>query len=64
MFDKHLVQKSDITRAYQQSPSFVDLLPWRDFNENYKCILLEDNKSWECALKLHLYRVKHDQRRC
>lgn len=47
-----IVQKNDIERIYQQSPSLINLLPWRDFNENYKCILLEDNKSLGICFKV------------
>ena len=33
-------------------PSLSDRLPWRDYNEKYKCILLEDNESLGICFKI------------
>jgi conjugative transfer ATPase len=46
------VTRNDIVRAYQSLPSFVDQLPWRDYNEMHKCILLEDNESLGVCFKI------------
>jgi conjugative transfer ATPase len=42
---KSYVKKHDIKGTYQFLPSLSDFLPWRDYNEKYKCFLLEDNIS-------------------
>jgi hypothetical protein len=49
---KTYVTKQDMARTYQPSPSFVDRLPWRDYNESYKCFLLEDNISLGACFKI------------
>jgi conjugative transfer ATPase len=46
------ITKQDIAQTYQPSPSIVDHLPWHDFNERYKCILLEDNISLGACFKI------------
>ncbi len=45
MTTQYVVKKNDIAHSYQSRPSLVNRLPWRDYNEKYKCILLEDNQS-------------------
>lgn len=39
------VKNSDIARGYQKRPSIASYLPWRDYNEQHKVFLLEDNQS-------------------
>lgn len=48
----HSIKKNDIARAYRGLPSLAAKLPWRDFNEKHKCILLEDNESVGVAFKI------------
>lgn len=52
MPSKYIVKKSDKIRSYQQLPSIIDRLPWRDYNEKYKVFLLEDNKSLGVCFKI------------
>jgi hypothetical protein len=46
------MKKNDIKRSYQSLPSLADRLPWRDYNEELKCILLEDNESLGVCFKI------------
>jgi conjugative transfer ATPase len=53
MFNKKpYVSRQDIARAYKSLPSLAERLPWRDFNEKHKCILLEDNESLGVCFKI------------
>ncbi len=40
-----IVSVTDIQRGYQKAPSLARHLPWRDFDEQHKVFLLEDNLS-------------------
>ena len=40
-----MVSVADIQRGYQKAPSLARHLPWRDFDEQHKVFLLEDNVS-------------------
>lgn len=55
MFNKNhkkIVTRKDIHDSYQSLPSFINLLPWKDYNEKHKCFLLEDNVSFGVCFKL------------
>ena len=40
-----IVSVADIERGYQKAPSLARYLPWRDYDEQHKVFLLEDNLS-------------------
>src|SRR5690349_8920222 len=42
---KACTHKEDVARSYQKLPALTGRLPWRDYNDTYKCFLLEDNES-------------------
>jgi conjugative transfer ATPase len=42
---KRIITKQDVARSYDAMPNLINRLPWRDYNEKYKCFLLEDNQS-------------------
>lgn len=42
---KNHIKTEDVMRSYTQSPTFMNRLPWRDYNTKHKCFLLEDNES-------------------
>jgi transcriptional regulator CtsR len=46
------VTRDDIARSYQSSPSLIERLPWRDYSEQHKCFLLEDNESLGVCFKI------------
>lgn len=52
MIKKIIVTKQDIARSYQSVPNLIHRLPWCDFNEKYKCFLLEDNQSLGVCFKI------------
>ncbi|MEO8964696.1 MAG: conjugative transfer ATPase [Gammaproteobacteria bacterium] len=52
MRTKPCITRQEIARSYQSLPSFVEHLPWRDYNEKYKCLLLEDNTSFGVCFKI------------
>lgn len=52
MLSNYVVKKTDIERSYKCLPSLTNHLPWRDFNDKYKCILLEDNESLGICFKI------------
>lgn len=47
-----IVTNSEIDRTYHVFPSIIDRLPWCDFNEQYRCFLLEDQKSLGVCFKI------------
>ncbi len=49
---KSSINKYDIKNSYQSLPSFIEYLPWRDYNEKHKCFLLEDNTSLGVCFKI------------
>jgi conjugative transfer ATPase len=49
---KTFINKNDINRLYNSNPTIIDYLPWRDFNEEHKFILLEDNESLGVCFKI------------
>ena len=51
MFKKSITHH-DIEKNYEHYPSIIDRLPWRDFNEQYRCFLLEDNMSLGVCFKI------------
>jgi conjugative transfer ATPase len=49
---KSYAVRKDIANSYQLFPSFIKRLPWCDYNEKYKCFLLEDNTSLGVCFKV------------
>jgi conjugative transfer ATPase len=45
MLNKSHITRNNIANSYQPLPSFIEKLPWNDYNEKHKCFLLEDNTS-------------------
>jgi conjugative transfer ATPase len=39
------INNGDIERQYLQRPTIINYCPWVDYNDDYKCFLLEDNES-------------------
>lgn len=50
--EKSYTTRKDIASSYQFLPSFIERLPWRDYNEKYKCFLLEDNTNLGVCFKI------------
>lgn len=50
--NNQFIKKSDIANGYQNAPSFINLLPWKDYNDKYRIFLLEDNKSLAVCFKI------------
>ena len=50
--NKNYIKHKKITSTYQRIPSLAQQLPWRDYNENHKCFLLEDNISLGICFKI------------
>jgi conjugative transfer ATPase len=46
------LNRKEIENSYKPLPSFVEKLPWRDYNEKFKCFLLEDNHSLGVCFKI------------
>src|SRR5260221_9246341 len=46
------IKHSELKNSYHSFPSFVERLPWRDYNEEHKCFLLEDNISLGVCFKI------------
>ncbi len=47
-----IVKSGDIQRGYQKRPSLDSYLPWRDYNDEHKVFLLEDNQSLAVGFQL------------
>src|SRR3990167_2317524 len=39
------ITTEEVARSYERLPTFINRLPWRDYNAKHKCFLLEDNES-------------------
>lgn len=50
--NKKYIKNQDIARSYQTMPNLIHRLPWRDYNQKYKCFLLEDNESLGVCFKI------------
>lgn len=40
-----MATRREIAWIYEKRPTFLERLPWRDYNHKHKCFLLEDNES-------------------
>jgi len=49
---KFFIKKNDIEKSHDHLPSFIKYLPWKDYSEKHKCILLEDNESLGICFKI------------
>ncbi len=52
MKNNSFVTSTDIASLYQRTPNLIERLPWKDYNEKHKCILLEDNISLGVCFKI------------
>lgn len=50
--NKPIITKKDVARSYHSMPNLINRLPWCDYNEKYKCFLLEDKKSLGVCFKI------------
>lgn len=46
------IKSKDIAKSYHHLPSFIEHLPWSDFNEKHKLFLLEDHASLGVCFKI------------
>ena len=51
--NKPTLTKKEVAQSYQHRPSITSRLPWRDYNEKYRCVLLEDNQSLGVCFKVN-----------
>ncbi len=49
---KSSVTRKEMKDSYQSRPSLIERLPWCDYNEKYKCFLLEDKNSLGVCFKI------------
>lgn len=47
------MKRTTIAKTYQNMPTIINRLPWRDYNEKFKCFMLEDNQSLGMCFKIH-----------
>ena len=52
LVNKRIVTDYEINKSYQTFPSIIERLPWQDFNEDYRCFLLEDRQSLGVCFKI------------
>jgi conjugative transfer ATPase len=49
---KSYVTRKEMADSYQCLPSFIEKLPWCDYNEKFKCFMLEDHTSLGVCFKI------------